>query len=78
MTSINAGELKQFIERAERVQDEMDAIKDDMKELFQEMKGRGFDTKIVRKILAIRKQDESDRQMEDAMLDLYMTELGMV
>jgi uncharacterized protein (UPF0335 family) len=76
-TGVAAEELKQFIERIERLEEEKKAISDDIKDVFGEMKGRGFDTKVVRQVLRIRKQDHAERQEMEAILDLYMSALGM-
>ncbi len=74
---VAADELKQFIERIERLTEEADGIKADIKDVFAELKGRGFDPKAVRTILRIRKQDHSERQEQEAILELYMQALGM-
>ena len=76
-TGVAAEELKQFVERIERLEEEKKAIADDIKDVFGEMKGRGFDTKVVRQVLKIRKQDHAVRQEMEAILDLYMSALGM-
>jgi uncharacterized protein (UPF0335 family) len=73
-TGVAAQELKQFVERLE---EEKKAIADDIKDVFAEMKGRGFDTKVVRQIIRIRKQDYAVRQEMEAVLDLYLSALGM-
>lgn len=70
-------ELKQFVERIERLEEEKKGISDDIKEVFAELKGRGFDVKIVRKIVQIRRQDASERQEQEAILELYLQALGM-
>jgi len=75
---VAANELKQFIERLERLEEEKDGIQGDIKEVFAEAKGRGFDTKAIRQILRIRKQDHSERQEQEAILELYMQALGML
>jgi uncharacterized protein (UPF0335 family) len=74
---VAADELKQFIERLERLEEEKAGIMGDIKEVFAELKGRGFDAKAVRTILRIRKQDHSERQEQEAILELYMQALGM-
>jgi uncharacterized protein (UPF0335 family) len=74
---VAADELKQFIERLERLEEEKAGIMGDIKEVFAELKGRGFDSKAVRTILRIRKQDHSERQEQEAILELYMQALGM-
>ena len=76
-TAVAANELKQFIERVERLEEEKKAIADDIKEVFGEMKGRGYDVKAIRQIIRIRKQDQNERQEMEAILELYMTALGM-
>jgi uncharacterized protein (UPF0335 family) len=76
-TGVAADELRQFVERIERLEEEKAAIAGDIKEVFAEMKGRGFDTKAVRSILRIRKKDHAERQEEEAILELYMQALGM-
>lgn len=75
---VAADELRQFIERIERLEEEKAGILGDIKEVFAEAKGRGFDTKAMRTILRIRKQDHSERQEQEAILELYMQALGML
>jgi uncharacterized protein (UPF0335 family) len=74
---VAADELKQFIERLERLEEEKAGIMGYIKEVFAELKGRGFDSKAVRSILRIRKQDHSERQEQEAILELYLQALGM-
>jgi uncharacterized protein (UPF0335 family) len=76
-TGVAAEELKQFVERIERLEEEKKALTDDIREVYAEMKGRGFDTKVVRQIVKIRKQDHSERKEMEAILELYMTALNM-
>ena len=76
-TGVAAEELKQFIERIERLEEEKAGISGDIKDVFAELKGRGFDVKAVRQILRIRKKDHAERQEEEAILELYMQALGM-
>jgi uncharacterized protein (UPF0335 family) len=76
-SGVAAEELKQFIERIERLEEEKAGIAGDIKDVFAELKGRGFDSKAVRQILRIRKQDHAERQEQEAILDLYMQALGM-
>ena len=71
-------QLRSFIERIERLEEEKKTIADDIKEVYAEMKGTGFDTKAVRSIIRLRKQDQAERQEAEAILDLYMAALGMV
>ena len=75
--TVAAGQLRAFIERIERLEEEKQTIADDIKEVFAEMKGTGFDTKAVRAIIRMRKQDKAERPEAEAILDLYMTALGM-
>ena len=76
--TVAAGQLRAFIERIERLEEEKKTIADDIKEVFAEMKGTGFDTKAVRAIIRIRKQDQAERQEAESILELYMSALGMV
>jgi uncharacterized protein (UPF0335 family) len=76
-SGVAADELRQFIERIERLEEEKAGISSDIKDVFAELKGRGFDAKAVRQILRIRKKDASERQEEEAILELYMQALGM-
>ncbi|HTQ14482.1 MAG TPA: DUF2312 domain-containing protein [Rhizomicrobium sp.] len=69
--------LKSFIERIERLEEEKSALAADIREVYSEAKGQGFDTRIMRKVVGLRKLDTADRQEQDAILDLYMTALGM-
>ena len=74
---VNAGHLKAFIERIERLEEEKKALADDIKDVYGEAKGNGFDVKIIRKIVSIRKQDREKRIEEETILDLYLAALGM-
>jgi uncharacterized protein (UPF0335 family) len=76
-TSFAQGQLKSFIERIERLEEEKKAIATDIKEVYGEAKATGFDTQIMRKIVALRKKDSAERQEEEALLDLYLSALGM-
>jgi uncharacterized protein (UPF0335 family) len=75
--TVAAGQLRAFIERIERLEEEKKTISDDIKEVYAEMKGTGFDTKAVRTIVRLRKKDQAERQEEEAILDLYKAALGM-
>ncbi len=75
--SVAADQLKSFIERIERLEEEQAGIAGDIKEVYSEAKGNGFDTKVIRKIISIRKKDYAERQEEEAILELYMQALGM-
>lgn len=70
-------QLRAFIERIERLEEEKKAIADDIKEIYAEAKGNGFDTKVLRQVIRIRKQDQHERAEQEAILDLYMHALGM-
>jgi uncharacterized protein (UPF0335 family) len=76
-TGVAAKELTQFIERVERLEEEKKAISDDIREVYAEMKGCGFDVRAVREIVKIRKQDHSERKEMEAVLELYMAALNM-
>ena len=75
--TVAAGQLRAFIERIERLEEEKQTIAGDIKDVFAEMKGTGFDTKAVRTIIRLRKKDQAERQEEEAILDLYKAALGM-
>lgn len=70
-------ELQQFVERIERLEEEKTNIQDDIKEVYSELKGRGYDSKIVRQIVKLRKKDRAELQEEEEILDLYKNALGM-
>ncbi len=74
---VNAGHLRAFIERIERLEEEKRALSDDIKDVYGEAKANGFDVKIMRKIISIRKQDRDQRREEETILDLYLAALGM-
>ncbi|MBV9045267.1 MAG: DUF2312 domain-containing protein [Alphaproteobacteria bacterium] len=69
--------LRSFIERIERLEEEKKALSDDIREVFSEAKGTGFDTKVMRQVIKLRKMESADRQEQEAMLDLYLSALGM-
>jgi len=73
---INAGHLRAFIERIERLGEERKAISEDIKEVYAEAKANGFEPKIIRKIVSIRGQDKEKRLEEETLVDLYMAALG--
>ena len=75
---VTADELRQFIERYERLEAEVKDLKDSQKEVMAEAKGRGYDTKVMRKIIALRKRNRDDIANEEATLEMYMEALGMV
>lgn len=70
-------QLRAFIERIERLEEEKAALLGDIREVFAEAKGNGFDTKIMRQVVRIRKLDKADRDEMDALLDLYLHAMGM-
>lgn len=75
--SVAAQELRQFVERIERLDAEKKDIMDAQKEVMAEAKGRGYDTKVLRKLIALRKRDINDLAEEEAVLDMYKAALGM-
>jgi uncharacterized protein (UPF0335 family) len=77
-SSFAQGQLKSIVERIERLEEEKKTITADIKEVYAEAKGNGFDTKILRKVISIRKKDANEREEEESMLDLYLQALGMV
>lgn len=74
---VTADELRQFIERYEHLDAEKKDIADQQKEVMAEAKGRGYDIKVIRKIIALRKRKPDDIAEEEAVLDLYKAALGM-
>ena len=70
--------LRSFIERIERLEEEKTALMADIKEVYAEAKGTGFDVKTMRKVVSLRKMDESDRQEAEFLLDTYLSALGMI
>lgn len=72
------GRLRSIIERVERLEEDKASIATDIKEVFAEAKGEGYDVKTLRKVVRIRKQDKAKRQEEEAILDLYLSALGEV
>lgn len=74
---VAADQLRSFIERIERLEEEKATLANDIKEVFAEAKMNGFDTPAMRRILKLRKMDHSDRQEQEAILDLYLRALGM-
>ena len=74
---VAAGELRAFVERFERLEAEKQEIADQQKDVMSEAKARGYDTKVLRKIVALRKQDPADRQEEEAIFDMYREALGL-
>lgn len=70
-------QLRAFIERIERLEEEKKSIADDIKDVYAEAKATGFDAKILRKVVSIRKQDMNERLEQEAILDTYLHALGM-
>jgi len=76
--SVAQDQLRAFIDRIERMEEEKTAVAEDIKEIYAEAKGNGFDTAILRKIVKIRAMDANERAEQEAVLELYMAALGMV
>ena len=77
-TTFAHGQLKSIVERIERLEEEKKTIAADIKEVYAEAKGNGFDTKILRKVISLRKKEATEREEEQSMLDVYMAALGMI
>ena len=82
-TGVNTGgvaqdQLRSVVERIERLEEEKAAVANDIKEVYAEAKANGFDTKTLRQVVRLRKQDKAERQEQEAVLELYMHALGMV
>ena len=71
-------QLRSLVERIERLEEEKKAISDDIREVYSEAKGNGFDTKVLRQVVRLRKLDLTERQEQDAVRDLYLNALGMI
>ncbi len=74
---VTADELRQFIERIERLDQEKKDIAEQQKEVMAEAKGRGYDTKVIRKVIALRKREPDDIAEEEAVMEMYKQALGM-
>jgi len=74
---VSADELRQFVERYERLEAEKKDIADQQKEVMAEAKGRGYDTKVIRKVITLRGRDKDDIAEEEAVLEMYKAALGM-
>ena len=74
---IAADKLRAFVERIERLEDEKAALAADIKEVYSEAKGSGFDIKIIRKVVSLRKLDQSERQEQEELLDIYRRALDI-
>lgn len=77
-TTFAHGQLKSIVERIERLEEEKKTIAGDIKEVYAEAKANGFDTKILRKVISLRKKEAAEREEEQSMLDVYMAALGMI
>ena len=75
-TTVAADRLRSFIERVERLEEEKAVIMGDIKEVYAEAKGEGYETKVLRQVVRLRKMDRADRQEQEALLDLYLSALG--
>ena len=78
LTATAQGRLRTLIECLERLDEDKEALAADIREVFAEAKGEGYDVKVLRKVLKIRKQDRDKRQEEEAILDLYLSALGEI
>ena len=76
LNSTAQGRLKTLVERIERLEEDKAAVSGDLKEVYLEAKGEGFDVKILRKVVRLRKQDKAKRQEEEALIDLYLSAIG--
>lgn len=74
---ISGERLRSFVERIERLEEQRRSLSEDIKEVYSEAKGSGFDTKIMRQIIKIRRMDKDDRDEAETLLDLYLSALGM-
>lgn len=74
---VSSAQLKSFVERIERLEDEKTAVAEQVREVFGEAKGTGFDVKTIRQVLKIRKMETQERLEQEELLDLYLTALGM-
>ena len=78
LTRAAQGRLRSIVERLERLDEDKAAVMADMKEVFAEAKGEGYDVKTLRKVMRIIKMDKAKRQEEEAILDLYLSALGLI
>lgn len=77
-TNVAPGQLKALVERIERLEEEKRELADQIKEVYAEAKAHGFDTGTIRKIVALRRKSADERSEEEAILDLYLSALGML
>ncbi len=75
---VSGGQLKSIVERIERLEEEKAAIAADIRDIYAEAKANGFDTKVLRQVMKIRKMDQNERQEQESLLDVYLHALGMV
>ena len=75
--AVAAEQLRLFIERIERLEEERKALGDDIKDIFSEAKSAGFDVKVIRQVIRLRKQEPADVEEQETLLDLYRRALGM-
>lgn len=75
--SVAQDQLRAFVERIERMEEEKAAIASDIRDIYAEAKGNGFDIKVLRQVVKIRKQDHNERMEQEAILELYLSALGM-
>ena len=78
VSGVSGDRLRSFIERIERLEEEKSALSEDVKEVYSEAKGTGFDVKIVRQIVRLRKMDDSARSEMEEVLDVYKRAMGMM
>ncbi len=76
-TNFAQGQLRSLVERIERLEEEKKTIAGDIKEVYAEAKSNGFDTKVLRKVISLRKKEPAELQEEEAMIDIYLAALGM-
>lgn len=76
--AVAADQLRSFVERIERIEEEIKGLNEDKSDIYKEAKANGFDVKVLRKVVALRRKDYAERQEEDAILEIYMQALGMV
>ncbi|MBM3553989.1 MAG: DUF2312 domain-containing protein [Alphaproteobacteria bacterium] len=75
--ALDAGRLRSFVERIERLEEEKKALADDVRDVFAESKAAGYDTKVMRQVIKLRKLDQAKYQEQEALLDIYKSALGM-
>jgi uncharacterized protein (UPF0335 family) len=78
IAGVSAGQLKSYIEKIERLEEEKAAIAADIRDVFAESKGNGFDVKVMRQVLKLRKMNRADVVEQEQLLDIYMQALGMI